>query len=377
MKTGRVVLIAILAALVAVAVVLAANIASTLADSSARQAALDPFYAPPQPLDAAPGTLLRTEPLTFVDPVATTDVEGGTAYRMLYVSARPDGTPAVSGAMVFIPDAPAPAGGRPVLAWAHGTVGMGDACAPSRSTKGIADMAGWLEQALSLGWVVVATDYVGLGTPGPELYLVAQAEVNDIVHSVQAVRQWDLAEAGTRYAVYGHSQGGHSSLWAGHLAEDIDPNLDLVGVAAAAPAALLPEIVSVQWDTAAGWAIGPEALLSWRAIDPSLSLQGVVTDAGTNNYERRSGSELLRHRPCHGTGVVERDRGSDTTAPARGHARFRRAGHGRRGRPRVAQCAAAGRVVRCGLERVHALDGRGQSHEGGHHRRPPGHHLDR
>ena len=285
-KTGRVVLIALLAVLVASAVVLAANVATTIADGNARQAALDPFYAPPQPLDAAPGTLLRTEPLSFADPVETTDVEGGTAYRMLYVSARPDGTAAVSGAMVFIPDTPAPDEGRPVLAWAHGTVGMGDACAPSRSTKGINDMAGWLEQALSLGWVVVATDYVGLGTPGPELYLVAQAEVNDIVHSVQAVRQWDLAGAGARYAVYGHSQGGHSSLWAGHLAEDIDPSLDLVGVAAAAPAAMLPEIVSVQWDTAAGWAIGPEALVAWRAVDPSLPLEGVVTDAGVNNSER-------------------------------------------------------------------------------------------
>ena len=279
-------LIALLAVLVASAVVLAANVATTIADGNARQAALDPFYSPPQPLGAAPGTLLRTEPLAFADPVETTDVEGGTAHRMLYVSARPDGTAAVSGAMVFIPDTPAPDEGRPVLAWAHGTVGMGDACAPSRSTKGINDMAGWLEQALSLGWVVVATDYVGLGTPGPELYLVAQAEVNDIVHSVQAVRQWDLADAGTRYAVYGHSQGGHSSLWAGHLAEEIDPTLDLVGVAAAAPAAMLPEIVSVQWDTAAGWAIGPEALVAWRAIDPSLPLQGVVTDAGISNYER-------------------------------------------------------------------------------------------
>ena len=226
------------------------------------------------------------EPLTFADPPLSMDVDGGTAYRLLYVSARPDGSSAVSGAMVFLPDTPAPAQGRPVLAWAHGTVGMGDACAPSRDPQGTTDMAGWLEQSLALGWVVVATDYVGLGTPGPELYLVAQAEANDVVHSVQALRAWDLAEAGDRYAVYGHSQGGHSALWTGHLAAGIDPSLELVGVAAAAPAAMLPEIVSVQWETAAGWAIGPEALVGWQYIDPSLPIEGVLTQAGKDNAER-------------------------------------------------------------------------------------------
>ena len=268
------------------AVVAAGTIAGGRAQSDETQAQLAPFYTPPDPLDTTPGTLLRVEPLTFADPPLSMDVDGGTAYRLLYVSARPDGSSAVSGAMVFLPDTPAPAQGRPVLAWAHGTVGMGDACAPSRDPQGTTDMAGWLEQSLALGWVVVATDYVGLGTPGPELYLVAQAEANDVVHSVQALRAWDLAEAGDRYAVYGHSQGGHSALWTGHLAAGIDPSLELVGVAAAAPAAMLPEIVSVQWETAAGWAIGPEALVGWQYIDPSLPIEGVLTQAGKDNAER-------------------------------------------------------------------------------------------
>ena len=285
-KPGRILLLGMLALILTGAVVVAGTMAGGRAQSDETQAQLAPFYTPPDPLDATPGTLLRVEPLTFADPPLSMDVDGGTVYRMLYVSARPDGSSAVSGAMVFLPDTPAPAQGRPVLAWAHGTVGMGDACAPSRDPQGTTDMAGWLEQSLALGWVVVATDYVGLGTPGPELYLVAQAEVNDIVHSIQAVRSWADAQAGTRYGVFGHSQGGHSALWAGHLASDIDPSLELVGVAAAAPAAMLPEIVGVQWDTAAGWAIGPEALIAWQYIDPDLPIAGVLTTVGNDNAQR-------------------------------------------------------------------------------------------
>ena len=306
--TGRIILIAFAALLVTGVVVITAQVLDARAQGNARQVALDPFYTPPEPLPATPGALIRTAPLDFADPVETTDVEGGTAYRMLYVSARPDGTPAASGAMVFIPDSPAPPEGRPVLAWAHGTVGMGDACAPSRTPRGLADMDVWLEQALALGWVVVATDYVGLGTPGPELYLVGQAEANDVVHSVQALRSWDLAQAGDRYAVYGHSQGGHSALWAGHLADDIDPSLELVGVAAAAPAALLPEIVGVQWDTAAGWAIGPEALVGWQYVDPSLPIDGVLTQAGLDNADRLA-EECIE--PAALEGYLRSDLGQD------------------------------------------------------------------
>ena len=308
MTPGRIVLIAIAALLVALGVVGTAQVLSAQAQSNARQTALDPFYTPPSPLPGGPGTLIRTAPLDFVDPVESIEVEGGTAYRMLYVSARPDDSPAASGAMVFIPDSPAPAEGRPVLAWAHGTVGMGDSCAPSRTPRGMADLDVWLEQAMALGWVVVATDYVGLGTPGDELYLVSNAEANDVVHSVQALRSWDLAQASNRYAVYGHSQGGHSALWTGHLSDDIDPSLELVGVAAAAPAALLPEIVGVQWDTAAGWAIGPEALVGWQFVDPTLPIDGVLTQAGRDNAERLA-QECIE--PAALEGYLRTDLGQD------------------------------------------------------------------
>ncbi|MHB8795915.1 MAG: lipase family protein [Candidatus Nanopelagicales bacterium] len=243
------------------------------------QAALDPFYAPPSPIPAVPGTLIRSEPLGV-------EVPGADAVRLLYSTERPDGTPAASGAFAVIPRGPAPAGGRPVVAWAHGTVGMGEACAASRTADPLAGLDVWLDEMVGLGWIVVGTDYAGLGTPGPELYLVAEAEARDVVNSVRAVRNLAGSGAGPRYAVYGHSQGGHSSLWTGHLGPALAPELDLVGVAAAAPAARLVDIMGAQWDTTVGWGIGPELLVSWPLVDTSLAPAQVATSTGLDSYER-------------------------------------------------------------------------------------------
>lgn len=248
-------------------------------ETAVAQEQLDPFYAAPDPLPGPPGTLIRTEPLGV-------DVPGATALRMLYVTERPDGTPTVSGGMAFIPDAPAPADGRPVVAWAHPTSGMGDACAPSRSANPLLDTNDWLDQMMQMGWVVTATDYAGLGTAGPELYLVGQAEARDVVNSVRALAGIPGADPGRRYAVWGHSQGGHSALWTGQLSTTLDPSLELVGVAAAAPAARLLDIMQAQWDTDVAWVIGPEVAISWPAVDSSLTLDSVLTDMGLREYQR-------------------------------------------------------------------------------------------
>ena len=255
-----------------------ALVASNDQSANQRQEAFAPFYATPSSIPAAPGTLIRSEPLGV-------NVPGATSYRVLYSSQRPDGSMAVSSGMVFVPTTPAPPGGRPVVAWAHGPVGQGDACAPSRSENPLGDTANWLDQMMQLGWVVTATDYTGLGTQGPNLYLVAQAEVSDVVNSVRAARQIPNIDASNRYVVWGHSQGGHSALWSGHLAPTFAPELKLLGVAAAAPAANLNLIMGAQWDGVIGWGIGPEVALSWPVINPTLPINGVVTQAGIDNEE--------------------------------------------------------------------------------------------
>lgn len=271
--------IVLLAMLTAGAMVLVAVVGSARFQTDTAQAALQPFYTPPQPLPETPGTLIRIEPLGV-------DVPDATAHRILYVSERPDGTPAASSGMIFVPDSPAPVEGRPVVAWAHGTLGMGDACVPSRSTNPLEDTDDWLDQMMALGWVVVSTDYVGLGTPGPSLYLVAQSEVRDIVNAVRAARNLPEAQAGSRYVTWGHSQGGHSSIWTGHLGEEYAPELDLLGVAAAAPALELAGIMGQQWDTVAGWVLGPDIVESWPNVYPGLPLDGVVSTAGLDASQR-------------------------------------------------------------------------------------------
>ena len=93
---------------------------------------------------------------------------------MLYVSTTVDNTPVTVSGVVIVPGAGAPAAppeGRAVLSWAHGTTGLGDACAPSlQYPTGKAAELALAQVAVGRGMVYAATDYQGLGTPGPHPY---------------------------------------------------------------------------------------------------------------------------------------------------------------------------------------------------------------
>ena len=57
-----------------------------------------------------------------------------------------------------------------------------------------------LRDMVDRGYVVAATDYPGLGTPGPHPYLVGVSEARAVVDSVRAARtmpQAGAADAGT------------------------------------------------------------------------------------------------------------------------------------------------------------------------------------
>jgi dienelactone hydrolase len=196
------------------------------------------IYQPPSPFPVgSPGSLIWAQKVNQprLDPP-------GTIWRILYHSRdRSHHDLAVSGFAV-VPIQPTPTGGPwRVYAWAHGTQGQADRCAPSRHIADSLPPYGG-EQA-ALGAVLVATDYEGLGTPGEPTSLVGVAEGQAVLDSVRAAAQLPGVGRIGPVVIAGQSQGGGAALWAGQLAHSYAPELDLRGVVALAPAAEFPLII--------------------------------------------------------------------------------------------------------------------------------------
>ena len=126
-------------------------------------AGLPAFYSVPQPLPTKAGSLLKSAP------VAVPGLHG-TMLRVMYVSTTMQGRPAAVSGLIALPNGTPPAGGFPVVSWAHGTDGMADQCAPSLD-PGSGQNVGLANLLLDRGWVVTATDYLGEGTPGLHPYI--------------------------------------------------------------------------------------------------------------------------------------------------------------------------------------------------------------
>lgn len=205
-----------------------------------------------------PGTLIRQEPM-FGAP------DGAAAYRVLYRSTNPDGRPIAVSGVVIVPVGPVPEGGRPIVAWAHPTTGIVPRCAPSLAIFIFQQIAG-SRQILNRGFAIAATDYPGLGTPGPHPYLVGDSEARAVIDSVRVARSFPGVGDGNRYAVWGHSQGGQASLFTGLISKSYAPELRLVGVAAAAPATDLATLMTDDLNTSGGRNLTAMTLWSWERV---------------------------------------------------------------------------------------------------------------
>ena len=161
-------------------------------------------------------------------------------YKMLGVS----GKEVQATALVFTPKAAAPVGGWPIVVWAHGTTGVADECAPSRSALN-SNVQVMIDQFLAAGYVVVAPDYEGLGEKMNDQlhpFLNLKSESYAITDAVVAARNYLGSKVSKQWMTVGHSQGGHAALGAAEYA--VRANLDYKGTVAVAPASHLALILT-------------------------------------------------------------------------------------------------------------------------------------
>jgi acetyl esterase/lipase len=242
------------------------------------------FYVPSVPLESGPaGQVIWARRLTGAAALA----EAAENLLVLHHSRSVAGQDtAVSGTVAIPPGLPPP-GGWPALSWAHGITGVADSCAPSRDGPShpshislqLADAM--LNHWVKRGWAVVRTDYEGLGTPGRHPYLIGASEARGTVDILLAARQL-FGGIGRRWAVMGHSQGGHAALFTASLGPALAPDLDLIGAVALCPAASAGYVLEEDPETRRSGTSGgflALALIGAAAADCAVHPEQLLTPA--------------------------------------------------------------------------------------------------
>ena len=177
---------------------------------------LTSFYDTPHPLPSGKaGELIRSEPTDEYNlPFELS------AWRILYHSRTASGEDVAVSAVVLVPDGTPPAGGWPVIAWAHEFRGAARQCAPSLiKNLGVGPL---LAMYANLGYAVVATDYSGWGADSGHPVLDMQSNALDVIYSVRAARA-AVPQIGPKWIAVGTFQGGLAAVAVAE-SEVRDPN---------------------------------------------------------------------------------------------------------------------------------------------------------
>lgn len=223
------------------------------------------FYTSPASVPSEPGQLIRSEPYTHSVP------EGARGWLILYTTTDLNDEPTVGSAFVMASDEPSHAP-RDVVLWDHGTQGADRSCAPTilPSPLPLTAPLAAMKQQLEQGRVLVGPDYPGMGTPGPQGYLIGENEGRSSLDAVRAAHQLPHQELSNRTVVWGHSQGGQAALWTGALATKYAPELNVLGVAAAAPAADVKGLITTFENSTIGKVLGPLIVRSFAETYPDV-----------------------------------------------------------------------------------------------------------
>ena len=235
------------------------------------------FYDVPTGSTGGPGTIVKTAPSSFggSDNYTATAVQ----YRSTDATGRPDN---VTGT-VIVPNAPWTGGGaRPIVSYAVGTQGLGDACAPSKAIPGgTLYEQGSIQALLDRGFAVAVTDYQGIGTPGDHTYIIAAAEGRAVLDIVRAAIRLPGSGLSTSapVGISGYSQGGQAAAKAAEIEGSYAPELNVKGVAAGGVpsdlARLVPTLNGSVFFTLLGY-----AAIGLDTAYPELDLESYLNDTG-------------------------------------------------------------------------------------------------
>ena len=223
-----------------------------VAVNAAAQVSLPPFYEAASKMtpEGKLGQVIRKEEIK-------TSIPGARAWLIAYVSSDIANRKTIVTGLVVAPAGKAPKEGRPVVAWAHGTTGTAENCGPSQILNPAVPLNeyflvggnSWtdyglpaVEEFIKAGYVVVGTDYQGLGGGGKHQYVVSVTQANDAINSIRAAGDLKETGAGKKAVIYGWSQGGATVLTAASSGAYVSQKgtafdgIDIVGFVALAPA---------------------------------------------------------------------------------------------------------------------------------------------
>ena len=223
-----------------------------VAVNGAAQASLPPFYEAASKMtpEGKLGQVIKKEEIK-------TSIPGARAWLIAYVSSDIANRKTIATGLVVAPTGKAPKEGRPVVAWAHGTTGTAENCGPSQILNPAVPLNeyflvggnSWtdyglpaVEEFIKAGYVVLGTDYQGLGGGGKHQYVVSVTQANDAINSIRAAGDLKETGAGKKAVIYGWSQGGATVLTAASSGAYVSQKgtafdgIDIVGFVALAPA---------------------------------------------------------------------------------------------------------------------------------------------
>ena len=236
---------------------------------------LTKFYDTPEPLPKGnPGELIRAEEFDYYDLPP-----GVLAVRILYHSRSATEQDVAASGVVLYPEAKAPLGGWPVIAWAHELGGVARRCAPSLARN--LQHGPFLSMYVGLGYAVVATDYTGLGTNFRNAFRDIRSNARDVIYSIPAAHQ-AVPELGSDWIAMGYGEGGLTAIGIGELGSIIDRH-HLGGIVLAGLAGL-----KTVDRTADGPLDNSSLFVAYgvKTVFPELEVKDILTQSGLALYQK-------------------------------------------------------------------------------------------